>query len=63
MTAAGEDAVQRRRLAMSEAAPPEVLYFLAGISRADMVFPKGGNDFPFTESEMNTHLKISGAAP
>ena len=36
---------------------------LAGISRAAMMFPKGGNDFPLTESEMNTHLEIFGAAP
>jgi uncharacterized protein (DUF2336 family) len=36
---------------------------LAGISRAAMVFPKGGKDFPFTESDMNTHLEIFGAAP
>ncbi|MBT6292470.1 MAG: DUF2336 domain-containing protein [Rhodospirillaceae bacterium] len=35
---------------------------LAGISRTAMVFPKGGKDFPFTESDMNTHLEIFGAA-
>jgi uncharacterized protein (DUF2336 family) len=36
---------------------------LAGISRAAMVFPKGGKDFPFTESEMAAHLEIFGGAP
>ena len=35
---------------------------LAGISRATMVFPEDGKDLPFTESDMNTHLEVFGAA-